>query len=370
MRYYSTEFPSAERRKRRRELRAAKLRRFRKRRKLAALGLGVGGAVTDSSHASSSRFGQPPPSSTSDTTSTCSSSIPSDHEQPEEVPENEEQRQRALGEVRPDDNSASNLGILENAWEVGFDASLEVPQLDEEASAQQLEPDEPEATSSNSTASSLPITEHQKLKDARDRFARAIAAVKSTSHVSDQAMEKLYKIFAEHVNTVAELLDKKMVTKSYRISLKPIALRDIPTVYSAVMLEHKDADTSSIERISGLIRIPEEYWNLPETSDTRLLRVEAYVLLSDIKAHYTKVHQKLGFSMESIEEDFASSHLGSDGVQESKKGSRTFEVVTIRFGRCIYPWFILNPTIGDPLSKASYRDVLRQVDETVWHLGK
>ena len=83
-------------------------------------------------------------------------------------------------------------------------------------------------------------------------------------------------------------------------------------------------------KLEDLKTVPAEYFNLPATSRTKLLRQETHVTLTDIKQMYKDAHG----NSEEVEQQLLYCDISADGVAESKSGARTFVVVSIRIGTC------------------------------------
>ncbi len=115
--------------------------------------------------------------------------------------------------------------------------------------------------------------------------------------------------------------------------------------------------------VKDLKVIPGKYLNLPATEGTKLLRCETYVRLKDLKRHYLEEHGRNATTLKHLR----NCSVSADGVAESKKGSRTFVAVTVRFGTCLYPVRIFNPLIGVEESKPSPKEILRYTN--IWSVS-
>ena len=200
----------------------------------------------------------------------------------------------------------------------------------------------------------------------KERVALDIAAVKSTTNVSDTAITKLLKVFLKHQKTINELMARGQFSPDYTRCLRPLAIKHIPRVNCAVTLERTVGVHKTIEREEDLQAIPRKYLHLRAGGALRLLRVEAYVKLRDIKNHHAKTHSAEGRTAEELLEDYNNCAISLDGVQEARSGKRTFHVVSIRMGKCIYLHKVFNPIIGDEASKLTPEDLLRHVFHVIF----
>ncbi len=109
--------------------------------------------------------------------------------------------------------------------------------------------------------------------------------------------------------------------------------------------------------MEDLKTVPAEYFNLPATSRTKLLRQETHVSLTDFKKMYKDVHG----NSEEVKQQLLNCDISADGVAESKSRARTFVVVSIQIGTCIYIYRIFNHLIGVNESKATVLELLRYI---------
>ncbi len=195
------------------------------------------------------------------------------------------------------------------------------------------------------------------LEDQRDELSRAVASVRATSVCSDEAIEKLFKVVASRADSVKNLLEAGLITKSYKKSLKSIAIRGIPKVYCAISVQNLNDPGGEIVRLPPVRAIPKKY--LKPMDNQRLLRTDSYVNLCDIADFHIRLHRKLNYTEEEITEQLQNMDVSIDGVRESAKGQRKFVAVSVRFLSCIYLWRIYNPLVGDDASKPSMDEILK-----------
>ena len=187
------------------------------------------------------------------------------------------------------------------------------------------------------------------------RLVKKLSVVKVSSNISDLAMEKLFKVFCEELEAIKQMLAERRITKSYKYSVKPQALKQIPPVFCTYYIKKESTEGTTILKTSEVRSIPTKYLQLSTTGEERLLRMESYVHLKDIKRCYLRTH---GAGIDK-KEHFGSCQLSVDGVKESAKGKRTFVIVTLRIKSCIYVYRVFNPLLGDSSSKPSPVDILR-----------
>ncbi len=187
------------------------------------------------------------------------------------------------------------------------------------------------------------------------RLVRSIIEVKVTSKVSDRAIEKLFDLFCKERETIGELLERGEITTSYKKSIKPKAIKQIPPIFCSVIIQDRDGDDTIFRRINNLTAIPREYLNLPPSGTKKLLCTEATVCLRDIKRQYLRTHKSNPKALEHLQH----TQISADGVKESNKGKRTFVVVSLRLQDCIYAYKLFNPLIGVKESSPSSKEVLR-----------
>ena len=186
-------------------------------------------------------------------------------------------------------------------------------------------------------------------------IAKKFAQVKVGSNVSDGAIEKLFKMFCEEKDRISRLLQQRRITRSYRKSIKPQALKCIPTVFCSYNIQETTTEGQiMLYKTTDMREIPTRYLNIPPTSNQKLLRMESYVRLVDIKRSFIKNH-----GTDNLKEHLANCHVSVDGVKESAKGRRTFIIVTLRIHNCLYLYRVFNPLIGNQASKPSPVELLR-----------
>ena len=189
-------------------------------------------------------------------------------------------------------------------------------------------------------------------------IVKAVATVKIRSEVSDNAIDSLLKLFCHHQADIRRLLRTGELFPNYRKCIRPKALEFCPAIMCAYVLERKYAgDVTQIEK-DGLETIPANVLNLPNHGTRCLLRTEAYVSIRAIKKHHIMLH-KGKISDEMIRNQLQNADMSADGVRESAKGARSFTILSIRFGRCIYIVSVVNPLLGVRHSKPSPTELLR-----------
>ena len=80
--------------------------------------------------------------------------------------------------------------------------------------------------------------------------------------------------------------------------------------------------------------------------------------LRDIKKHHSRLHRAKGATEEEIRNHYGNAQLSVDGVEEARKCKKTFHVVTLRLGDCIYLYKIFNPLVGHQVANHSVQEVL------------
>lgn len=192
----------------------------------------------------------------------------------------------------------------------------------------------------------------------KEHLAKSLASKKATSNISDAGLQKIYRVMHDLAKEVVFLQEHEAISGNYRHSLKDIAMEDIPDIWNCVEVETVEEGEVQFERHDKLKKVPEKYWNLGENTNQKVLRVHAYIKLRDVKAHHLKKHRgREGFTEESLKRDLAQATLSLDGVKESNHGKRTFIIVTIRFGSCIYLWRVFNPLLGDKSAAMNPEDL-------------
>ena len=87
-----------------------------------------------------------------------------------------------------------------------------------------------------------------------------------------------------------------------------------------------------------------------------LSRSEASVQLKDIREFHVKLHADK-FPRHELAQQLSKVQIGFDGVQPSKAGQRTLYVISVRIGRCLYPWKVTSPLIGNKKSRPHVVDL-------------
>ena len=194
-----------------------------------------------------------------------------------------------------------------------------------------------------------------------EKLALAVASIKGCSRVSDQAITKVLQEIAKNLGTFQELLQNGTIQPNYTKSLRPLAIKHIPPVKTNLYLERKEAHEYHYMYIRNLEAIPAEFCNLPPSSPLQVLREESYVRLEDLRKHHEKTHLALNMKLHDIRKEYSSCTLSMDGVEEAKNCKTTFQVISIRIGRCVYLHKILNPLVGYEAAKPSPESMLRWV---------
>ncbi len=188
-----------------------------------------------------------------------------------------------------------------------------------------------------------------------EAVASEFARIKVTSCVSDSAVDKLFKMFVRRQEAIMRLLNNGDIRDSYSNSIRPLLVSRLIPIYSSLLLKEEDAARGHLYRkIEGLQAIPAEYFSLPADGPTQLLRTEEYVRLADIKKLYLETHGNTAASQRMLK----NCSLSVDGVKESNKGSRSFIIVTLRIGCCMYLVRVFNPLIGVADSKPTPKEIL------------
>ena len=191
-----------------------------------------------------------------------------------------------------------------------------------------------------------------------ERLAMALAGVRGSSEISDSAINKMLKVALEHREALESVGQGRSQKKLYTQKLRPRALRHIPRVFTAILLEEKVQGGLAYRRLEDLGAIPKKYVNLPNRGKIHVIREESYVKLRDIKEHHRKVHRGRGISEEELRNHFENAAISVDGVEEGNKCKTTFHVVTLRLGSCIYLYKIFNPLVGHRVASPSVQEVL------------
>ncbi len=188
-----------------------------------------------------------------------------------------------------------------------------------------------------------------------DKLAKLFAQVKCGSNVSDSAMNKLFSTFVKENDIIMRQINEKRIGPSYTKSIRPIVVSKLLPIYTSLYIMEKNARGNKFHRLEGLKSIPNKYLNLPETKKWKLMRMEAYVRLEDVKKQYIQVHG----DTEETKKNLLNCQLSVDGVSESRKGSRTFIIVSMRIGNCLFLLHSFNPLVGVPESKPTAVELLQ-----------
>lgn len=187
-----------------------------------------------------------------------------------------------------------------------------------------------------------------------DKLAELFAKVKCSSNVSDSAMNKLFSTFVNHNDKIMRLIGDKTIGPSYSKSVRPIVVSKLLPIYTSLYLMEKNPRGNKFHRIDGLKKIPKKYLQLPETKKWKLLRTEAHVKLKDVREQYILQHG----DTEETRRNLLNTQLSVDGVSESRKGARTFIIVSMRIGSCLFLLHSFNPLVGVDESKPTARELL------------
>ncbi len=207
------------------------------------------------------------------------------------------------------------------------------------------------------TCNRIPNQEPPEEEDDLAVIVKKFAQIKACSNVSEEAIEKMFKMFCQEKERINRLLLQRRITQSYKKSIKPQALKCIPTVFCSYYIEEKTEDGQTLLfKTKDVREIPTKYLNIPPTSQQKLLRMESYVKLADIKQSFIRNH-----GTDKLKEHLANCHVSVDGVKESAKGKRTFIIVTLRIHQCLYVYRVFNPLLGNQRSKPSPVEILRWV---------
>ena len=192
-----------------------------------------------------------------------------------------------------------------------------------------------------------------------EELATLVAEVKARSYVSDAAIEKLWNLCSNRADTIQRLVRVGRLPKTYRKGIRKIAMKGLPRVHCTAVVEDKTDNTFVRKKFRFGESLPKALLDLPPDSNRTLLRTEAAVMLRDIKKYHIWVHQKLGFDDAAIEQQLKECDVSIYGVQDTKKGKRTFIAVSVRISRCLYLWRVYHPLVGVKGSKPNIHQILR-----------
>ncbi len=293
-----------------------------------------------------------------DSTSSSDEGEPQETPLPREDSDNENNEDEAgqrgeLGEVPAVDNvlpgddaiySSRFTESLQQATNNRTQRELFLPRADEEV-----------ATAGSTGAASARHGRDELTEELQD-LSRELAKIKISSNISDSAMDKLMRLFANKREAYGKLLDDGVITGSYTRSVKPKLISTLPKFNITILLKENDTTRGyHYKKIEGLDCIPQEYLTLSASGPTTLLRTECSVNFSDVKELYLETHGgRTAANLQQLQDI----SLSCDGVRESKSGSTTFIIVTARIGTCIYLLHIFDVLIGVPESKPSPKEQL------------
>ncbi len=225
------------------------------------------------------------------------------------------------------------------------------------------ESDDDAAQEINDTEEARPHTDNQAetrqvdiTKDAT-WFANQMAKIGVQCDVSQEAMDKMLKLFLHNLPEIHGLYTRKEITDNYRHGVKKKAKYDIPAMRCAVKVRKPGETADEAVYITNLTVIPKKYTEQKVTDRYVLLRQEAYTTLSEIKKHYTRCHP--GLTPEERTRNMSEATLSIDGVRESKHGSRTLIIISLMFGGDIMLWKVLNPLKKTKGGKPTVEELLR-----------
>ncbi len=196
----------------------------------------------------------------------------------------------------------------------------------------------------------------RKQDDKLQQLAGEIAKIKVSSNVSDSALDKIIGSIADNREAFGDLLDTGVLKASYTKGMKPHLLQKLPKFNISVLLKVEDSSKGYYyEKFDGLTEIPEEYLKLPANGKKTPLRNECSVQVSEVKKLFLETHG--GRSAANLRH-LKNISLSADGVQESKRGSTTFIIVTMRIHQTIYLVHIFDFRIGVAESKPTAVEIL------------
>ncbi len=202
-------------------------------------------------------------------------------------------------------------------------------------------------------------TENERVQADITEIGKEFARLKVTSHVSDAAIDKMFTIFMTHNDAIRRMVDSGEMAASYTTGVRPTLTEQLLSVRNSLLLKvQQPGERPQYRKLTDLSSIPQEYLNLRPESHTKLLRIDTGVRLKDVKDFFFETH---GGKTETLLQQTRNCSLSVDGVQESKSGSRTFTVVSVKFGTCVYLLRIYNTLIGVDESKPSAKEILRFV---------
>ncbi len=196
-------------------------------------------------------------------------------------------------------------------------------------------------------------------REKMELLGKEFTSLKVTSNISDAALDRVFHIIMEYSDVVKQLVDTGEMAPTYTTGLRPSLTEQLLPVRNSLLLKiNRQGQRPLYKKLTDLPSIPQEYLNLQPHDTTKLLRIDSGVRLTDVKEFYFSTH---GGKSETLLQHTRNCSLSVDGVQESKSGSRTFTVVSVKFGTCVYLLRIFNTLIGVDESKPSAKEILRFV---------
>ena len=163
--------------------------------------------------------------------------------------------------------------------------------------------------------------------------------------------------FAEDI---ADLKREGAVTASYRWSIRPSLVVNVPRVTYGCLIEDTSADPEDrISYIDGLSVVPEAFITFPAGGPQKMLRQDGRTTLQELKRFHWGQCQKHGADRRMFLNHLWNMDFSSDGVKESNCSQRTLLICSIRLGRSVYLYQVFNPLLGNPDAKPTIDDVLR-----------
>lgn len=185
-------------------------------------------------------------------------------------------------------------------------------------------------------------------KDRKENMAMELAAAMGSSNMSQAAITKVMKIFAKNLPTFTQFTHEEGDSMSYRHSLRPLAMKEIPKYTNDVITLHQDDEGHWIKKErKGLPTIPNEALKYRSCDGNVLLRSDCRTTLAELKRFHRLVLQRQGLGEDQALQDFNNIYISSDGVQISQHAKRKLDVISVRFGlRAIYFYKVMNPLCG------------------------
>jgi len=144
------------------------------------------------------------------------------------------------------------------------------------------------------------------------RLASAIVKIMMERDVSEAAIEHLFKLFCNELDTIQSLLSCGTITSSFKGTLKRHAISAIVPIKNKVkFVEHVNGE-SEVKTVSDLPQIPQSYFVPTAEYATTILWIEAATTLDDIRKHYLKTHRDSGIGREVLAFNLRNMQLGYD----------------------------------------------------------